>query len=224
MKTIVLGDIHGRSAWADILKAEQPDRVIFLGDYMDSFDVKPEDQIENLYKILDVKNAIRCIGNHDFHYLTNDNDERYSGFNLSIKRIIQPILKEAVEENKIVPLFVEDKIIYSHAGVSKFWLTNISNVNKVEDINNETFDYDTLRFNYLKGYNPYGDTLSQGPIWIRPASLFKDQLDGYIQIVGHTPTRKIIQEGNLFLCDCLEHGDGEYLQIIDGCIKINRQQ
>ena len=33
MKTLVLGDIHGEH-WYDIIEDEQPDKIIFLGDYV----------------------------------------------------------------------------------------------------------------------------------------------------------------------------------------------
>ena len=41
MKTIVIGDIHGRDVWKEIVFQEQADRVIFIGDYFDSFDIGP---------------------------------------------------------------------------------------------------------------------------------------------------------------------------------------
>ena len=28
-KTLILGDIHGRTCWADIIEKENPDKVIF---------------------------------------------------------------------------------------------------------------------------------------------------------------------------------------------------
>ena len=47
-KTIVLGDIHGRSNWKLALHQEnQFDRVIFVGDYFDSFDITGVEQIHN---------------------------------------------------------------------------------------------------------------------------------------------------------------------------------
>ena len=32
MKIVVLGDIHGRTVWKDIIAREQPDQVSSLGD------------------------------------------------------------------------------------------------------------------------------------------------------------------------------------------------
>ena len=44
-KRIIIGDPHGR--WGCVKQAydnENPDEVIILGDYFDSFNIHPEDQ------------------------------------------------------------------------------------------------------------------------------------------------------------------------------------
>lgn len=70
MKTVVLGDIHGRTIWKDILEKETPDRVIFLGDYVSTHKgVSSEQQIFNLEEILNYKEenpdkVILLRGNH----------------------------------------------------------------------------------------------------------------------------------------------------------------
>ena len=50
MKTLVLGDTHGRSFWKLAINIENPDRVIFIGDYFDSFDIKGEEQMSDRMK------------------------------------------------------------------------------------------------------------------------------------------------------------------------------
>lgn len=71
MKTLVLGDIHGRVCWKDIIKKENPDLTIFLGDYVTSHEgINSEDQINNVLEILDYKennpqNVICLHENHD---------------------------------------------------------------------------------------------------------------------------------------------------------------
>ena len=70
MKTLVLGDIHGRTIWKDIIEKEIPDEIIFLGDYVTTHEnVSSEVQIANLEEILDYKetNSSKVIllrGNH----------------------------------------------------------------------------------------------------------------------------------------------------------------
>ena len=41
-------------------------------------------------------------------------------------------------------------------------------------------------WNSIKGNDPYGDTISNSPLWVRPYSLKIDSLEGYRQVVGHT--------------------------------------
>ena len=31
---LVIGDIHGRTIWKNIIEEENPDKIIFLGDYV----------------------------------------------------------------------------------------------------------------------------------------------------------------------------------------------
>ena len=72
MKILVLGDIHGRLLWADIVEKEQPDLTIFLGDYVSTHDkVSADQQLSNLEDILNYKEAnpdkvILLRGNHEF--------------------------------------------------------------------------------------------------------------------------------------------------------------
>jgi len=83
-KIIVLGDTHGRSKWKEVLRKE-PDatKVVFLGDYFDSFDIPFEEQVENFTNILALKKEdpdkiVLLLGNHDFQYLPYVT-EHYSG-------------------------------------------------------------------------------------------------------------------------------------------------
>lgn len=58
MKTVVIGDIHGRSIWKLIVNIENPDRIIFIGDYFDSFNIKGEEQLNNFLDIIEYKNQV----------------------------------------------------------------------------------------------------------------------------------------------------------------------
>lgn len=60
-KTIFLGDTHGRSIWKDIIRNEIPDRVVFIGDYFDSFDkeLTAAVQMYNMLDIIDFKNKVQ---------------------------------------------------------------------------------------------------------------------------------------------------------------------
>jgi metallophosphoesterase superfamily enzyme len=85
MKTIVLGDTHGRSNWKLAVHQDNPDRVIFIGDYFDSFNIKGEEQLNNFLDIIEYKKTsgkevIMLIGNHDHHYFPEVGDTGTSGY------------------------------------------------------------------------------------------------------------------------------------------------
>lgn len=85
IKVVILGDIHGRSIWKDIVSKEKEfDKLVFIGDYIDTHEnITGEQQLNNLLDILSYKegnmdSVILLFGNHDYHYL--DVNETYSGF------------------------------------------------------------------------------------------------------------------------------------------------
>jgi predicted phosphodiesterase len=56
MKTIILGDTHGRSFWKLAIYQEKPDRVVFIGDYFDTQDdISAIEQIHNFNEIIRFK-------------------------------------------------------------------------------------------------------------------------------------------------------------------------
>lgn len=67
---LVIGDIHGRTIWKGIIEKENPDKVIFLGDYVSTHDnISSTQQINNLEEILAYKEdnpdkVILLRGNH----------------------------------------------------------------------------------------------------------------------------------------------------------------
>ena len=206
MKTIVLGDTHGRSIWKDIVAQEQADRVIFIGDYFDSFDIDPVVQQHNFKEIIEFKEKGECeiillIGNHDFHYLPMN--ETYSGY----KHGAMPVNRQLLEENKhhLQMCYQLDNILFTHAGIGSDWLTYQNKYEPgvdpgtIADFVNAIWKYQPNRFMFC-GIDPYGNSKTQTPIWIRPQALMAGNRDtflktDYIQVVGHTHVRKIDIEG-----------------------------
>ena len=97
MKTVAIGDVHGRSLWKLIVNQENPDRVIFIGDYFDSFDIKTEEQINNFLDIIEYKKSsgkevIMLIGNHDYHYFPEVGYTGTSGYQSIFKHQIEPTI------------------------------------------------------------------------------------------------------------------------------------
>jgi len=200
-KTVIIGDIHGRDCWKQIVASENPDRVIFMGDYFDSFDNTAVEQMHNFKEIIDWKQSgqsevIMLIGNHDYHYINSS--ETYSGFQHGASSAINFLLYE--NKKHLQMCYQMGDFLFTHAGVSYDWLK----INKwegwesVEEKVNDLWEYTPNAFAFA-GRDPYGDSTISSPIWIRPHSLQKanrDTLrDQFIQVVGHTTQGKIDTEG-----------------------------
>ena len=202
MKTIVLGDTHGRNIWKEIVFQEKADRVIFIGDYFDSFDIGPAEQMFNFREIIDFKEKGECevillIGNHDFHYYPGG--ETYSGYKAGVAPAIRQILQE--NNHHLQMCYQLDNILFTHAGIGHDWLTyqNKYESGPIADFVNDIWKYQPNRFMFY-GIDQYGNTKTQTPIWIRPQALMAGNRDtflktDYIQVVGHTHVRKIDIEG-----------------------------
>jgi hypothetical protein len=243
MKTLVLGDTHGRSFWKLAINIENPDRIIFIGDYFDSFDIKGEEQINNFLDIIEYKKSsskevIMLIGNHDYHYMRGITED-YSGY----KAHLRPQIEFLLEENKqhLQMAYQMDEFLFSHAGVSSKFMDSVFGkdgwkVENIVDLLNEQFKYKPLTFGFglavdiNKAFylDPYGDNEEQSPIWIRPRSLMSANRntlrEKVIQIVGHTEVNKLdlvgaekAAGGRYYLIDCLGTS-GEYMIIEDGFI------
>lgn len=238
MKTIILGDTHGRSFWKSIVTIENADRVIFIGDYFDSWDIGGEAQINNFLDIIEFKKTygkevILLIGNHDHHYFKRVGYSGTSGY--------QPppyplLIEEVLEQNKehLQMAYQFDSILCTHAGVTETWLEHVG-WDGVEDKSifiNNIWKYKPLAFcfgDFGRRADPSGNNIWQSPIWVRPESLMRDRHNfkkDIIQVVGHTQQRKIDIEGKAtggryYFIDTLGTS-GEYLVIKNNIFYTNK--
>jgi hypothetical protein len=81
-----IGDVHGLTTWEKIARTALTEfsEVVFLGDYVDSFNVLPIDILDNLKKIIEFKKqypdkVTLLLGNHDYAYVYGKTST--SGFN-----------------------------------------------------------------------------------------------------------------------------------------------
>ena len=221
-QVLVIGDIHGRTIYRDIIEKESPDQVIFLGDFASSHhNISPEKQIEEFDWVINYKqqhpNTIILRGNHDTeamgYYWAECYPKAY-GYDMWAER------KQIWLDNTQWVYIDEDlKTIFSHAGVSQIWMHN-SRIKSVYEINN-------LEPSELFGFTPeslfdnFGNSVTQPPTWIRPQSLCKCNVIEWDQVVGHTPVttdiiniRKATKKNrNIWLCDALDMS--KYLIIDD---------
>ena len=262
-KTVIIGDVHGRSLWKLITHQERDaDRVIFIGDYFDSFDISGVEQLHNFREIIEYKETaftneggddqhktevVLLIGNHDHHYFPEVGYSGTSGYQTRIA----PSISQVVDENRqhLQMAYGFGEYLFTHAGVSPIFMDEVfgsngwSKENVVADLN-ELFKHKPKAFEF-NGFDPYGDNVTQTPIWIRPRSLMasnnmstnkknpklsskKTLKEDYIQVVGHTQVMKLDLDsaikafgGRYYLIDC-QATTGDYLIIEDDEFKIGK--
>lgn len=225
MKILILADTHGRDKWS-LHNPNEYDKIIFLGDYVDSYDIPADKQINNLKNIIQFQKdypdkVITLLGNHDWHYLNGDlfPYETYSGF----QQKYYLIYKNLLEQLDLKLAYKIQPVLFTHAGVSDVWYDKWS---KDLDIGHLEIDE---RLNYIykvrpeslnfQGTNMYGDNVTQSPIWIRPNSLMKTNFI-YTQVVGHT-IHAIPQEVNNFV---FTDSPNYYVTIEDYKFKIHKYE
>jgi hypothetical protein len=246
-KILSIGDIHGRSIWkdklfgsfteferwayevesgagevlADLYPISTYDKIIFIGDYVDSFTIGNAEMLRNLEDIVLVKRTfpdkvILLLGNHDVQYIKMN--LYCSGYRPEMRFDFNRVFNANLDLFKIAhyeELHNSDgrslrKILWTHAGVTQGWL----------DILNETFDDQTHRHYEIMRDNKNsridqklnlawelglgclhnvdsssgGSSQWAGPLWVRPSTLCWENFPGVDQIVGHTPRPKIVKQ------------------------------
>lgn len=226
MKIVVLGDIHGRTVWKDIIDKEQPDQVIFLGDYVSTHDcVSESDQVSNLLEILRFKDhhpeTILLRGNHDLQHLGYYWAE-CSGYFPWVAELMRDLKVEFLAKTQWIHIM--GNTVFSHAGISTKWLkhngVSLNGINALKP--SELFGFSLLDSRDVYGTSPY-----QPPTWIRPETLVNVMIPGYDQVVGHTPVEHCFNvkdssdiPNNLWLCDALDKGS--YLVIENNVFSENK--
>ena len=217
-KTIVIGDVHGRDDWKHVLyHAKHYDKMIFIGDYFDSWDIPAMEQMRNFREIVEYKRkypkkVVLLYGNHDLHYLLER--EQYSGFQDKYQMMIKMLLEDAKDVMQWA--YEEGEYLFTHAGVTISWCeaNNVDQDNVVQSIN----ELPLTAFKF-KGVDLSGNNVTQGPCWVRPQSLYQDRIAGHTQVVGHTqgPHIDINTMADIPVVYRVDSPDSmEYLSIEDG--------
>jgi len=244
MKTVVIGDLHGRSTWKLITHLENPDRVVFIGDYFDSFIITPVEQIKNFEELIRYKETAKCevvmlIGNHDYHYFPEVGNVGTSGYQTRMA----PTLQHLIDDNRhhLQLVYQMNEYLFSHAGVSSDFMDAVYGkdgwqTESIANDLNEMFRHKPLTFDFgaaasikkISYLDPHGDNKEQSPLWIRPRSLMRANRETLkkqvIQVVGHTQVRKIDEEGKstgnrYWFIDALDTS-GQYIVITNKGVKV----
>jgi len=239
MKILSIGDIHGEETWKllthgsyldyDMWRSavshgappdtdfwrELPfmsyDRIIFVGDYVDSFTVSNAIIKRNLEDIVHLRRSlgdrvILLLGNHDVQYIIPN--VVCSGFRAEMKHDLYDIF---TKNSDIFTIAHEEttedgeKWLWSHAGVTSGWFKelNKSMMNPRFRFSEVVKDFDPskkkisellnfaweMRMACLHNVDVYSGGFNSwaGPLWVRPTIMNYWPLESYNQVMGHTP-------------------------------------
>jgi hypothetical protein len=207
---IVVGDLHGKTEVLDYaLTFNLP--LIFVGDYLDSFERPTKDHIDLLFRVLELSEqgrAITLAGNHEWSYL---DPKKYmcSGYRYDLGRIMTPDLKERMRDRLYNSVTIGHWFI-THAGVSAPWLEMARDLHPeiAKDSENlEDFLYRIPEETFTTVGRRRGGVSYGGPIWCD--LLEYSPIPDTNQIFGHTPGQNIRHmehgENESFCIDCLDN-------------------
>ena len=198
MKIIAIGDIHGRDAWKKI-DVDAFDKVVFIGDFVDSRIISGYEIIQNFKAIIDLKmsmpeKVVLLLGNHDIHYLF------YPDFpqNGLMKKSQKELTELFVTNKDLFQVAYQVKnFLFTHAGISKTWYgENLkyfgSNTISLGNILNDMYlDEEAREVLFKAGRLRGGSDSCGGILWADKSETDDDYLFGYHQIVGHTKVPEI---------------------------------
>jgi hypothetical protein len=203
---LTIGDLHGRDIWKNIctpeyIETNKLNKIVFLGDYVDSFDISYNKQLSNLRDLINFKlknnNLVELlIGNHDIQYLlTKEKIDlvKCSGFQEKYYSDYHNIFKNYKDLFTIA--YQYKNYLFSHAGIHKGWY-NYRFIKYVKDhemistaLNREFRNENEVLFDcgFIRG----GRQKVGGILWADKKETSKKPLIGYHQIIGHTIVSEI---------------------------------
>lgn len=222
MKVLVIWDLHGQNVWEEFVYQHNPDKIIFLWDYVDSFTIEDKDILDNLKKIINFKKSntrdvILLLWNHDVQYMYKWN--QCSGYRQSMYLALNDLFTSHMWLFDIV--YELNWYLFSHAGITPKWLEwnnkvideYISDWYKwdytfLNDIFRHTHDKNIItQCSYYRGWtNPFW-----GPLWADKEETLAYPLEWFKQIVWHTKVKEIETHEHIIYVDCLEWDSPEVL-------------
>ena len=230
-KTLSIGDIHGRDSWKILLFGSRENyekwrdvcdenidsidsnefplfkynKVIFIGDYVDSFDIPPVLIKKNLEELIHLKLKfpgliILLLGNHDISYIK---DLYCGGFQPAMLHDYKDLFSTKLEGESIFSVAYQYKDwLWTHAGITMGFYNDVivplknnkksrfadiyKNCKDLAEVIN--FMYDSVEEKIFNvGFSRGGYKKVPGPFWADKRDLNGKPALSINQIVGHTP-------------------------------------
>lgn len=209
--TIIVGDLHGQPEIARaVLKATTGHyKVVFVGDYLDSFTRTPYEQFDTITTVVgaarfEPERVTALLANHERSYLY---DEPCAGWNRHTQELVD-YYRDVFRETLVDYTWVGD-ILVTHAGVS---LRALPYRPDVEDFRPLVESFLTSPHRNSVGRARGGSEPVGGIYWCDFDSEF-EPVPGIRQVFGHTRGNGIRTKGDNWCVDCLEDLDRALLLI-----------
>lgn len=235
MKYLILGDLHCREIWKDIVAKEGDscDKIIFLGDYLPprgfTYD-DPTDACGFLYSVLDYKDqnpdkVVLLRGNHCMEMLGYYWARCYPKVHPKVAEYCQSddVKNWFLNNTQWIYRIPNTSIVCSHAGLGKKFLSNAHDAlerNKIRYYSGIPTPWDWIIDNINKlepsplfGFtdnNPFdtnGESSCQPCTWIRPYTLLQYGNKNTIHVVGHTPVDHICNFKKKFIDEARQNDE-----------------
>lgn len=206
MRCLVIPDVHLKSWIFDLVEfipKEFYDKIIFVGDLVDEWGQEANSMLYErcfgrFYNFVkDHPTALFCYGNHDISYMYRLEESGFSYHQIPLVCKYHAIFREEFPDQFMVATH-QDDVLFSHAGFSDYWVTDILMVLLGDD---KTLTLDTL-VEYTNNILKCGDKdriwdlwNDASPIWVRPqdGGIRMFDPEHTFQVFGHTPTRGIVK-------------------------------
>ena len=199
---LVIPDVHGREFWKEVVDCKKYERIIFLGDYTDPYDIEgitDEMAVDNFKSIIALKQSnpdkvVLLLGNHDLHYYSDYYYELAGGvrYDPIAAIILQRLFQDNFQDFQLAweTDWGGKHYLFSHAGITQSWLKrNIHLIRKPDanHLNRLLLSNEGLEALAQVGEMRWGDYPSGSMVWADAEELaVSDPIPGIYQIVGHT--------------------------------------
>jgi len=219
MKHVIVGDLHGKDCWKEI-DINAYDKVIFLGDYVDHWNLPDQSIYQNLEDVIKLKKkhpdrVELLLGNHDVQYLHYPHF-LCSGFRPTMQRSLTYVFNDNKDLFKMG--YQRGNHLFTHAGVTNSWYAEFLQLPLLQQIKDEDdtvagllnkIEQTSKRGLLHRAGSIRGGDGCGGPTWADRKEMIADMLDGYHQVVGHTVTSNVEVAGNgdksVTFIDVLDH-------------------
>ena len=217
MRVLVIPDVHLKSALftgaASILSEGRADRAVCLMDIPDEWNQELNiDLYETTFDSAiqfarDFPDTLWCYGNHDQSYVWKFLETGYSYFAESIvKSKLISLKRSLVSKDNIAYIHRIDNVLFLHGGLTNEFVMKNVDKDRWDDV-----DHVIKTINGLNEEIMWGN---DSPIWFRPQSANTPMYGegSFVQVVGHTPVKTLMREGNVISTDVFSRSrDGSFI-------------